>query len=64
MQQLINSETEYQDALEQLEVLMLANPEEGSAEADELELLVYLIASYERHTLERITNHQLLITNH
>ncbi|MFT5904975.1 MAG: antitoxin component HigA of HigAB toxin-antitoxin module [Cryomorphaceae bacterium] len=57
MQQLINSETEYQDALEQLEVLMLANPEEGSAEADELELLVYLIASYERHTLERITNH-------
>jgi|GEM_PF-6132076 len=52
MKQLINTETEYQDALEMREALMLLNPEEGSVEADELNLLVYLIASYERHTTD------------
>jgi antitoxin component HigA of HigAB toxin-antitoxin module len=51
MKQLINTETEYREALEKLETLMLANPEEGSVEADELNLLVYLISSYERHSL-------------
>ncbi len=51
MKQLINTESEHQEALEKLEALILANPDEGSAEADELNLWVYLIASYERHTV-------------
>jgi antitoxin component HigA of HigAB toxin-antitoxin module len=51
MKQLINTETEYQEALEKLEALMLANPDERSAEADELNLLIYLITSYELHTI-------------
>lgn len=49
MDQLINSEAEYQAALEKLEALKLIHPAEGSEDADELDLLTFLIASYERH---------------
>ena len=52
MNQLINSESEYQEATEKLKSLRESQPEKGSEEADELELIEYLIACYERHTAD------------
>ena len=47
MNKLIKTETDHEEALARLEELMLANPDEGEAEADELELLAHLIEIYE-----------------
>jgi len=47
MNKLIKTETDYEEALARLEELMLANPDEGATEADELELLAHLIEIYE-----------------
>lgn len=47
MNKLIKTETDNEEALAKLEKLMLENPDEGTAEADELELLAYLIETYE-----------------
>lgn len=44
---LIKSETDHEEALERLEELMLENPDESTAEAEELELLTHLIGLYE-----------------
>jgi HTH-type transcriptional regulator/antitoxin HigA len=52
MKKLIKTETDYEVALEQLEKLMLANPDEGTADADELELLAHLIEVYESKTVD------------
>lgn len=51
MNKLIKTETEYEEAMERLEVLMLANPDEGTADAHELELLAHLIELYESGTV-------------
>ena len=47
MNQLIKTETDHEEALAKLEELMLENPDEGTTEADELELLAQLIEVYE-----------------
>jgi antitoxin component HigA of HigAB toxin-antitoxin module len=47
MNKLIKTETDHEEALAKLEELMLENPDEGSARADELELLFHLIEVYE-----------------
>lgn len=52
MEQLINTDSEYEAALKTLEALKLTNPAKDTEEADEIDLLAYLIASYERHTAD------------
>ncbi|MEZ7956669.1 MAG: helix-turn-helix domain-containing protein [Rubritalea sp.] len=52
MKKLIKTKTDYELALERLEELMLANPDEGTADADELELLAHLIEIYESKTVD------------
>ncbi len=52
MKKLINTEIEYDEAMERLEKLMLANPDEGTADADELERLACLIEDYENKTVK------------
>jgi antitoxin component HigA of HigAB toxin-antitoxin module len=47
MDQLIKTETDHEEALAKLEELMLENPDEGTTEANELELLARLIEVYE-----------------
>ncbi len=47
MNKLIKTESDYTEAMEKLRELMIANPDEGSAESDELELLAHLIKMYE-----------------
>jgi len=47
MNKLIKTETDYDEAMTRLEELMLANPDEDTAQADELELLAHLIEIYE-----------------
>ncbi len=47
MTKLIKTETEHEQALTKLEQLMMMDPCEGTAEADELELLAHLIEVYE-----------------
>lgn len=46
---LLKTAEEHAAALERLEVLMLLDPQPGSAEEDELELLGLLIDTYEKH---------------
>jgi antitoxin component HigA of HigAB toxin-antitoxin module len=53
MKKLIQTETDYDEALARLEKLMLANPDEGTADADELKLLAQLIESYENKALQK-----------
>jgi antitoxin component HigA of HigAB toxin-antitoxin module len=50
MKTLIKTETDYDVALARLEKLMLANPDEGSIDADELLLLANHIETYESKT--------------
>lgn len=52
MKKLIKTETDHDEALEKLETLMLANPAEGTPDADELELLAHLIEVYESKTVD------------
>jgi len=47
MNRRIKTETDYEEAMARLEELMLANPDEASADADELKLLAHLIEVYE-----------------
>lgn len=47
MNKLIKTEIDYEMAMSRLEELMLGNPDEDSADADELELLAHLIELYE-----------------
>ena len=51
MKKLIKTEADYEEAMERLHELMLANPDEGTLEADELELLVHLTGVYEDETV-------------
>ena len=53
MNKLIKTETDNEEALAKLEELMLENPDEGSARADELELLAHLIEVYESKVVNR-----------
>ncbi|MDY6929961.1 MAG: plasmid stabilization protein, partial [Pseudomonadota bacterium] len=46
---IIKTAEEHEAALERLMVLMDADPQEGSPEADELEVLAMLIEQYEQH---------------
>jgi HTH-type transcriptional regulator/antitoxin HigA len=43
----IHNETDYDNALDRVDVLMDINPELGTAESDELEVLALLIEKYE-----------------
>ncbi|MBI2480485.1 MAG: transcriptional regulator, partial [Planctomycetia bacterium] len=43
----IKTEAEYRDALSQVEKLMASDPAEGTAEANQLEVLSLLIEGYE-----------------
>ncbi len=52
MKKLIKTETDYEEALARLEQLMLANPDEGTEDADELDLLACLIEIYENKTVD------------
>ncbi|MFC5050830.1 ImmA/IrrE family metallo-endopeptidase [Rubritalea spongiae] len=52
MNKLIKTESDYEEAMEKLHALMLANPDEGTAEADELDLLAHLIEVYESQTVD------------
>jgi len=47
MNKIIKTEQQYHKALEKLEQLMLANPDEGSTKAEELELIALLLETYE-----------------
>jgi len=48
MKKMIKTEAEYDEAMARLEELMLANPDEGTDEANELELTAHLLEVYEK----------------
>ncbi|MDD2785220.1 MAG: DNA-binding protein, partial [Sulfuricurvum sp.] len=45
----IRTETDYEKVLERIDVLMDLEPEIGSREGDELEILALLVEKYEEH---------------
>jgi len=51
MKKLIKTEEDYNEAMERLRKLMIANPDEGTPDADELALLAHLIEVYENEVI-------------
>ena len=53
MVSVIKNDTEYRDALEQIEILIDSNVQDDSAKADELEVLALLVENYESSAFHR-----------